>query len=99
MASVRNLKKDIDLLMSMVLNDCFNVLEYNEKVNQDAVFRVAGEIIKKHREFRIRANHPDGKDNPAMVKLYYKSLMNELLTTADNALVSLSEEIRKVSDR
>lgn len=99
MASIRNLKKDIDLLMSMVLNDCFNVLEYNEKVDQDAVIKLAGEIIAKHREFRIRANHPDGKNNPAMVKSYYKTLMTDLFSVADNALISLSGEIKKVSDR
>ena len=40
MASVKDLKKDIDVLMSLVLNDCFSVLEYNEKSG----LRMAGEM-------------------------------------------------------
>ena len=41
MSSVRDLKKDIDMLMWMVLNDCFYVLEYNEKVDNDAIMQIA----------------------------------------------------------
>jgi len=97
MASKRDIKKDIDLLMSLVLNDCFFVLEYNQKVDQDAVMEIAADVIRKHREFRVRANHPDGKDNPKLVKKYYKNLNAELLTAADEALEKLSAEVKKVA--
>jgi hypothetical protein len=97
MASKRDLKKDIDMLMSMVLSDCFYVLEYNSKVDVQAVMKIAGEIIDKHREFRIRANHPDGKDNPKLVKKYYNELAADVLTVADEAFESLSEEVKKVA--
>jgi hypothetical protein len=97
MASIKDLKKDIDLLMSLVLNDCFYVLEYNQKVNQDAVMKIATEVVEKHRDFRKRANHPDGKDNPRLVKKYYKDLNTELLATADEELEKLSSEVKKVS--
>lgn len=96
MASKRDLKKDIDLLMSLVLNDCFYVLEYNNKVDQDVVMEIAADIVRKHREFRVRANHPDGKDNPKMVKKYYQQLNAELLAAADQALERLSAEVKKV---
>ena len=97
MASIRDLKKDIDMLMSMVLNDCFYVLEYNSKVDAQAVMKIAGGIIEKHREFRIRANHPDGKDDPKMVKKYYDELAADALTVADEAFESLSAEVKKVA--
>jgi hypothetical protein len=97
MASKRDLKKDIDLLMSLVLNDCFYVAEYNAKVDQDAVMEIAADIVRKHREFRKRANHPDGKDNPKLVKEYYKNLNAELLAAADEALEKLSAEVKKVA--
>ena len=95
MASVKELKKDIDLVMSLALSDCFYVLEYNSKVDDNAVMEIAGGIIRKHREFRIRINHVDGKDNPKLVKKYYKSLVSEVLTTADAALEKLSAEVKK----
>jgi len=96
MASVKNLKKDIDLLMSLVLNDCFSVLEHNSKVDNEAVLKIAGDVIQKHRELRLRANHPDGKDNPKMVRKYFNDLISNALKEADVALERLSAEVKKV---
>lgn len=96
MASIKNLKKDIDLLMSLVLNDCFYVLEYNEKVDDEAIMKIAGDVIQKHRELRVRVNHPDGKDNSKMVKKYYNDLSSEMLVFADSSLEKLSAEVKKV---
>jgi hypothetical protein len=95
MASIRTLKKDIDMLMSMVLNDCFYIVEYNPKVDTAAVMKIAGSIIEKHREYRLRINHPDGKDDPKLVKKYYSDLSAEVLETADEAFNALSEEVKK----
>ncbi len=99
MASVRSLKKDIDLIMSLALSDCFYVIEYNSSVDQDAVYKIAGEIVAAHRELRLRAIHPDGKDNPKLVKQYYKSLVNDMLKAADTALEKLSKEVQKVAQK
>ena len=96
MASVKDLKKDIDLLMSLVLNDCFSVLEHNSKVDNEAILKIAGDVIQKHRELRLRANHPDGKDNPKMVRKYFSSLISDALKEADAALERLSAEVKKV---
>lgn len=95
MASVRNLKKDIDMLMSLVLNDCFYVLEYNTKVDSEAVMDIAGEIIRKHRELRVEVNHPDGKDNPKLVRNYYKQLSAKMLAFVDESFEKLSAEVKK----
>ena len=97
MASIRNLKKDIDLIMSLTLSDCFYVLEYNSKVDQEAVYKIAGEVVTAHRELRMRAIHPDGKDNPKLVKEYYKGLVTDMLKAADAALEKLSQEVKKAA--
>lgn len=97
MASVKDLKKDIDVLMSLVLNDCFSVLEYNEKVDNEAILKIAGDVIQKHRELRLRVNHPDGKDNPKLVRKYYNKLVQDTLKEADAAFERLSAEIKKVA--
>ncbi len=97
MASIKDLKKDIDLLMSLVLNDCFSVLEHNEKVDNEAILKIAGDVIRKHRELRLRANHPDGKDNPKLVKAYYNKLIQDTLKEADAAFEKLSAEVKKVA--
>ena len=97
MASVKELKKDIDLIMSLALSDCFYVLEYNTKVDEKAVMTIAGDIIKKHRELRVLSNHPDGKDNPKLVKQFYKMLITNMLEAVDNSLEMLSAEVKKVA--
>ncbi len=96
MASVKELKKDIDLIMSLALSDCFYVMEYNEKVDEKAVMKIAGEIIKEHRKLRVLSNHPDGKDNPKLVKQFYKKLITDMLGAVDSALEKLSAEVKKV---
>jgi hypothetical protein len=98
MASIRILKKDIDMLMSMVLNDCFYILEYNPNVDADAVMKIAGSIIEKQQEFRLRVNHPDGKDNPGLVKKHFNDLSSDVLATADEAFLALSEEVKKANN-
>jgi hypothetical protein len=97
MASVKDLKKDIDVLMSLVLNDCFSVLEHNEKVDNEAILKIAGDVIRKHRELRLRVNHPDGKDNPKLVRNYYNKLIQDTLKEVDAAFEKLSAEVKKVA--
>lgn len=97
MASVKDLKKDIDVLMSLVLNDCFSVLEHNEKVDNEAILKIAGDVIRKHRELRLRVNHPDGKDNPKLVRNYYNKLIQDTLKEVDAAFEMLSAEVKKVA--
>lgn len=83
------------MLMSMVLNDCFYIVEYNPKVDTAAVMKIASGIIEKHREYRLKANLPQGKSKPGNVKNYYKDLSSEVLATADEAFNALSEEVKK----
>ncbi len=97
MASVRNLKKDIDLIMSLVISDCFLVLEENSKVDNEKVLNIVRDTIVKHRELRVRTNHPDGKENSKLVKEFYKKIIEDLLSSADEALEKLSAEVKKVA--
>lgn len=97
MASIKNLKKDIDTVMSLVISDCFLVINENPKVNEEKVLDIVRDIIAKHREFRIRANHPDGKDDHKMVKNHYNKIIDDMLNVADKALEKLSAEVKKVA--
>lgn len=95
MASVKNLKKDINYVMSQVLNDCFQILEYNSKVDSIEIMKTAEGVVQKLQEFRIRAQHPDGKEDPKLIKKYYKNLTFEMLKTADRNFEKLSAEVKK----
>ncbi|MDD2380605.1 MAG: hypothetical protein PHV35_02800 [Mariniphaga sp.] len=97
MSSIKRLKKEVDLIMTQVLSDCFYMVEYNPKVDAKAVMEIAGEMIEQHRDFRIRANHPDGKDNPKLVKKYFNELAADVIDTVNQALEKLSAEVKKTT--
>jgi hypothetical protein len=95
MASVRGLKKEIDLKLSFVLNDCFLVAEANKNVDKETIMAVAADVIGKHHELRQKVNHAGGKDNSKLVKEHYNSIVSELKLTVDGSLERLSKEIKK----
>jgi predicted nucleic-acid-binding protein len=97
MASIKNLKKDIDYVMSLVISDCLAVIEQNQKVNREAVLDILSETLVEHSKLRDRACCPDGKDNPKLVKQYYKKLAADLLGAADESFKKLSAEVKKVA--
>lgn len=93
MASIRSLKKDIDFLLSLVLEECMYVVHAYPESDQEKVLEIAGNVITSHRELRLRVNHLNGKDNPRLVKEYLKSIVDDLYETADKALEELSGQI------
>lgn len=90
MASLRSLKKDIDYLMSLVLEECMYVIQTYPEADKEKIMEIARQIIEKHRDLRLRVNHPDGKDNPEMLKAYLKKVVDDLYKEANKALESLS---------
>lgn len=97
MATVRDLKKNISLLMSMVLSDSFHIMEYNQKVDTQAVMEIAEEVLTQHREFRVRINNPVYGEDVKNARQYYKKLTDEALDTANQLYQRLSEEVKKVA--
>ena len=94
MAKLRNLKKDIDYLVSEVLSDSYTLAYlYPEKKE------IAMEIINNAVEFRNqlfeRANKPDGKADKNLVKNHYKNINNDLLTGIDGLFKQISELTKK----
>ena len=91
MASIKDLKKDIDLLFSIVLNDCFYIAGSIETGKKDAVMAVAASLIEKHSEFREKVNHPDGKDNRKLIKKYYQGVISDMNNYIEDTLAKLTE--------
>lgn len=92
MASVRGLKKDIQFLTEIVITDAIYVSEMllgkDDKQKADEVIVGA---VDMYNNLIDRANHPDGKDNPKIVKKYYKELSKDLLNQTDELLTILNK--------
>lgn len=91
MASKKDLKKDIDYLMSLVLEECMLTMELLPAGKKEEAMAIGREIILRHRELRIRVNHIDGKDNPALVKMHFRKIAEDLYLGADKLLGELGK--------
>ncbi|MGC1389881.1 MAG: hypothetical protein WA816_02500 [Bacteroidales bacterium] len=90
MASIRELKKDIDYLIYEVISDCFVYSNIHPENKTDELTALISDAVEFRNELIARVNNPDGKDNPKIVKAYYKTLEKDLLTGVDKLFERLS---------
>lgn len=95
MASIRVLKKDIDYLVYEVISDCFVFSGLHPEVKADEVSAIITDAVDFRNDLIARVNNPDGKDNPKIVKAYYKTVEKDLLTGVDKLFSRLSEMTKK----
>lgn len=77
MASRRQLKKTIKFVTSELISDVYFRLLMSKKVNEEAVDQIVLKIVDINKEFVLRVNRPDGKNNPKIVKQYFSKLYND----------------------
>ncbi|MCT4588971.1 MAG: hypothetical protein N4A71_14200 [Carboxylicivirga sp.] len=79
MASVRELKKDINFLASELITEAYVKQLVKEDVNNDKIAEVMVKAIEFRNDLVAKANHPDGKDNPKLVKAFYQGLRKDMM--------------------
>ncbi len=90
MAKRRDLKKDIDYLVYEVISDCFVYSGMHPDNGSDEVSKIINDAVDFRNDLIIRINNPDGKDNPKIIKAFYKSIEKDLLTGVDRLFNRLS---------
>ena len=90
MASIRELKKDIDYLIFEVISDCFVYSNVHPENKTDELSILISDAVEFRNDLIARVNNPDGKDNPKIVKAYYKTVEKDLLTGIDKLFERLS---------
>jgi hypothetical protein len=90
MASVRGLKKEIDALIFEVISDCFVYSGLHPGDESDKVTAIVTDAVNLRNDLIARVNNPDGKDNPKIVRTYYKSVNKDLVTGVDKLFTRLS---------
>ena len=95
MASVRELKKDIDYLVFEVISDCFVYSGVHPDNKSDELSAIISDAVNFRNDLIARVNNPDGKDNPKIVKGYYKTLEKDLITGVDKLFNRLSALSKK----
>jgi hypothetical protein len=90
MASVRQLKKDIDNQLFEIIADCFLYIGLHPEKKSDEVTAIIDDAVSLRNELIARTNNPDGKDNPKIVRQYYQLIMSDLNSGGDNLCSRLS---------
>jgi len=77
MASRRKLKKTIQFIASELITELYFRCLMSDKIDEEKADGIVIEISEISREFTLRSNRPTGKDNPALVKNYYRKLYSD----------------------
>lgn len=91
MASVKDLKKDIDYLVYEIISDCFTVMTVQPSDKSDELAELVGDAVKLRNELFSRVKHPGGKEDPKIMKDYYKKIRIDLIESVDKLFDRLSK--------
>jgi len=96
MATVRRLKKEIEFMSSQLIGDCIDFLETFDDKKEITVLSIIEEAVLLNNSMLDRVcHHPDGKENPRLVKQYYRQLKTDFIKGLDQAYGKLEGLIKK----
>ncbi|MDB4335021.1 hypothetical protein OAA06_01540 [bacterium] len=91
MASIKGLKKDINYLASEILTHGYLKQMMHEGIDEKALSAILVDAIKMRNDLVARINHPDGKENPKIVKTYFLEVRKQLMETTDALFSKINE--------
>lgn len=91
MANKRNLKKDVDFLVSEVVSDCYTFMLINGDKNRDKALSIIEGMLEKRNELITRINNPENKEDSKAIKAHYKAIQQDLMIAVDDCFTKLSE--------
>lgn len=94
MASVRDLKKDIDYLVFEVVSDCFTFAGLHPGKQTEELTDIVEEAVQLRNNLYARVNSTGQVSEPRARKLHYNSVRKDLFTGVDKLFDRLSEVTR-----
>lgn len=90
MASVRDIKKEINYLTYEVMSDCM-IYNHVNNDNKEETDKIMKDVIAKRQELIKRINVAKKLDDKKETKQEFNKIFNEMLKTADDSFKKLSE--------
>jgi len=91
MASRRELKKDVDSLVSEVVNDCFTYMMIHGDKNRDKAEGIISKIMESRNTAIKKINNPGKLADKKAVKNHFNTLQQELMVSVDQCFTELSQ--------
>jgi len=77
MPSIRELKDEINTLAHDLINECFMYRHFHPAKDGE-VNKVISDVIRMRTDLIFRINHPEGKDDPKILRVYYKKIREDM---------------------
>ena len=95
MASVKQLKKDIDNQIFAIISDCLLYSGLHPDNKTEEISDIIEDAVSLRNDLFARVNNPEGKDNPPVVKKYYSTVKADLTGGTDKLCQRLSVVSKK----
>lgn len=90
MASIKNLKKDINYLIDEVIGTCM-IHQYTKQGRSEELEGIISEMVEFRESLIYRINNPDLNGSSQSLKNYYRALFDELLERVNAAFDKLNK--------
>lgn len=88
--NLRDIKKDIEYVLSAFVDDCYFLASYNPSVSDDKLSGLLDEAVELFNDLKDKVNvKPEGAK-----KAYFNGLRKELLEKTDALYTSLSDLVK-----
>ncbi|MEI8273613.1 MAG: hypothetical protein WCG08_13410 [Paludibacter sp.] len=91
MASRRKLKNTLKFVSSELITDIYFRCLMSKSIEDQKVENLVVEIMDLTHQFVLRANRPDGKDNPKIVKVYFRKLYSDWQIAMDKVIKDIEK--------
>ncbi len=89
MASRKKLKKTIKFVTSELITDIYFRCLISKDVDNEKIDTLVINVMALRKEYILRANRPDGKNNPQLVKAYFRKLFIDWQLAMANTIKSI----------
>jgi len=90
MASIKDLKKDIDSLIFEIISDCFTFGGLHPDDKADKLSDIVSDAVSLRNELIKRANSPKRSDDHKVVRTHFQLVEKDLFTGVDKLCNRLS---------
>jgi len=93
MASIRELKKDINVLTYDLLTKCYVLKEYESGILNEQFDEVISKIVLLRNDLILRTNHPETDAESRNLKAHYRKIKEDLFK-----FTGIIEELKSQKD-
>ncbi len=91
MASIKDLKKDINYLIDEIIGNCFLFYYVAEKNKREKIEDMIEDVVQFRNKMIDKVNNPPEDFNKKTRKSYYREIHNDLISKTNEAFEKLNQ--------